>query len=112
MRKLTLGVLPFHAPPFAGAFGGFALNINVKTSGHRDARDDGMCVVIPFGKFLGGQLCLYEPGLIFDLRPGDVIAFPSQKITHFNLDFVGTRHSFVFHTDGSLRRAGQSFPIR
>jgi hypothetical protein len=47
----------------------------------------------------GGELCLVEPGLVLGLRLGDMIVFPSTKLTHFNAHFSGYRVSFVLHTD-------------
>ena len=80
------------------------------TLGHRDTRDGSICVVSAFGNYRGGQLCLFEPGLIFELEPGDVLAFPSSKITHFNLDFEGERHSIVLHTEAALAGHPAAFP--
>ncbi|TFK59432.1 hypothetical protein BDN72DRAFT_780754 [Pluteus cervinus] len=91
--------LPLHSVAPAYPFTGFVLNFCVSTSAHRDPGDQSVCAVMPFGDFTGGQLCLYEAGLVFDMQPGDIIIFPSAKITHFNLHFDGTRGSFVFQTD-------------
>lgn len=112
MVELTLGRLPLLQVPLGMPFAGFALNLNVATQAHRDRRDACVCVVIPFGNFKGGQLCLYEPGLVFDLQLGNAIVFESRKITHFNLGFEGVRHSLVLHTDDSLRDDAQAFPRR
>ncbi|KAJ7228003.1 hypothetical protein B0H12DRAFT_1030155, partial [Mycena haematopus] len=48
--------LPMNAASPAYPFGGFVLNLRVSTSAHRDHGDKDLCVVIPFGKFEGGQL--------------------------------------------------------
>ncbi|KAK7042109.1 hypothetical protein R3P38DRAFT_3309534 [Favolaschia claudopus] len=69
---------------------------------HRDEGDNILCFVIgaiPPGKCEGGQLCLYEVGLSFDIQLGDVIAFPSCDITHFNQHFTGYRATIVLHSD-------------
>ena len=66
---------------------------------HRDQSDKRICVVIPFGDWEGGDICLYELGLVVKLRPGDVLVFPSCHITHFNLHFTGFRGSLVLHSD-------------
>jgi len=42
---------------------------------------------------------MMEPGLVLRLRSGDAVAFPSHKVTHFNLNFKGKRASLVFHSD-------------
>lgn len=75
------------------------LNIHVCTDGHVDEFDDLVCVVIPFGVWHGGELVLHEAGLVVEMKSGDIIIFPSSKITHFNLHFTGTRLSIVMHSD-------------
>jgi hypothetical protein len=91
--------LPMKAACPSYPFGGFVLNLRVSTSAHRDHGDKKLCVVIPFGQFQGGQLCLYEIGLKFDLRLGDVLIFPSCDLTHFNMHFSGKRGTLVLHSD-------------
>lgn len=39
-----------------------------------------------------------------ELQSGSDIVFPSWKITHFNLDYVGERASLVLHTDKEMAR--------
>jgi predicted 2-oxoglutarate/Fe(II)-dependent dioxygenase YbiX len=102
-EKLTwcLDILPHFEQTIAAPFLGFVVNINVMTRGHRDGKDLEACVVMPIGDFEGGELVLAELGLVVELKNGDVIIFPSHKLTHFNLHYKGTRASFVFHTDAS-----------
>jgi hypothetical protein len=83
------------------------VNINVITKAHRDQKDLRWCLVIALGEGEGGELCLYEAGIVVALRTGDFILFPSGKLTHFNLHFKGKRASLVFHTD----EAGDSWSI-
>ncbi|KAJ7281087.1 hypothetical protein C8J57DRAFT_960887, partial [Mycena rebaudengoi] len=61
-EKITVYVsrLPMHERSHAHPFGGFVVNISVSTRGHRDAGDKLFCVVIPFGSWIGGELCLFE----------------------------------------------------
>jgi len=59
---------------------------------------------MPFGEWKGGELCLFEPRLVFKLEPGDILVFPSSKITHFNLHMEGIRCSLVLQTDKELVR--------
>jgi hypothetical protein len=47
---------------------GFVLNLNVVTKAHRDTQDLKACAVLVIGDHKGGELCFYEPGLIFPLR--------------------------------------------
>jgi len=96
--------LPFE-PKFAALFPFTKLVINVgaQTEGHTDPKDDGLCVVIPFGDWEGGELCLYHPGVVLGLEPGDVVAFPSDRISHFNLEMSGLHGSLVLATDKDIR---------
>jgi hypothetical protein len=92
-------MLPFNANTPSYPFAGFVLNFCVSTSGHRDLMDKRICVVIPFGVWQGGEICLYELGLVIKLKAGDIVVFPSCDITHFNLHFSGLRGSLVLHSD-------------
>ncbi len=96
-------ILPLNRCPATYPFPGFVLNINVCTDAHIDANDDRICVVIPFGPYKGGELVLYEAGLILELCEGDILIFPSCRITHFNLHFVGVRGSIVMHSDKEVK---------
>ncbi|KAG8692773.1 hypothetical protein FRC08_009549 [Ceratobasidium sp. 394] len=82
------------------------LNIQPATRGHRDASDqlDSICLILPLGDYRGGDLCLFEPGLCIDLRPGMFAAIRSKRDLHFNLHFEGQRFSFVFTSDLHLKR--------
>jgi len=59
-------------------------NLNAVTKGHWDSGDLDFCLVLPIGKFQGGQLVLKELGLVVELWQGDFIMFQSAKVTHFN----------------------------
>ncbi|KAJ7667363.1 hypothetical protein B0H17DRAFT_1251658 [Mycena rosella] len=63
--------LPLGANSPAAPFGGFVINLNVCTWAHLDSGDKLLCLVIPFGNFKGGQLCMYEAGFCWDLQMGD-----------------------------------------
>jgi hypothetical protein len=97
--KIYVSKLPLNERSLAYPFGGFVINVSVSTRAHRDRFDKLFCVVIPFGKWTGGELCLYEPGFVFRLQPWDILIFPSCDVTHFNLHFEGTRLSLVLHSD-------------
>jgi hypothetical protein len=92
-------MLPFNASSPCHPFSGIVLNFCVSTDGHRDYMDKKICVVIPFGNWEGGEICLYELGLVIKLKAGDILIFPSCDITHFNLHFSGLRGSLVLHSD-------------
>ncbi|KAM5540498.1 hypothetical protein V8D89_005956 [Ganoderma adspersum] len=74
------GCVPSPSYPFSG----FIINLNIASKVHRDGKDLAGCLVIPVGRFRGGELCLHEPGLV---------------ITHFNLPYVGTCASIILHSD-------------
>jgi uncharacterized protein (DUF2237 family) len=85
-------------------FTGFVMNICVCTTGHRDVGDFKLCVVMPFGNWKGGELGMWEPRLVFEAGPGDLLSFPSSQITHFNLHMKGVRCSLVMQTDKDICR--------
>ena len=97
-------MLPYNAVSPAHPFSGFVLNLNVTTLIHRDGGDKELCVVLVFSDCVGGELCLKEPGVVLDLRLGNLVIFPSTKISHFNLHFAGKRASIVFYTDKEIER--------
>ena len=97
--KVFAEILPGRSTPLSYPFSGFVLNLNVATVGHRDTMDLLACVVIPFGKFSGGQLVLTEAGMVLPLCSGDAVLFSSCKVSHFNLQYTGTRASLVCHSD-------------
>ena len=82
-------------------FTGFVININVSTLGHRDGKDYRGCALLIIGEHEGGELCLYEPGIVLPLKHGSFVVFPSCRITHFNMPYKGRRASIVCHTDAA-----------
>lgn len=103
--KVLAELLTLNDSPSTYPFPGFVLNLQVCTAPHLDSGDGTFCVVIPFGTWENGELVLYEAGLVLDLKAGDIIIFPSFKLTHFNLNFQGVRCSVVMHVD----KAGRSW---
>ena len=92
-------LLPFNWDSPIHPFAGVVINFCVSTNAHRDRLDKKICVIIPFGEWEGGEICLYELGLVIKLKPGDILVFPSSDITHFNMHFNGLRGSLVLHSD-------------
>lgn len=80
-----------------------AVNIDGESKPHIDMNDkrDGLCLVMPFGEFSGGDLIFYELGLRFRLCPGDAIYFRSRILLHGNSPVESakfSRHSLTFFT--------------
>lgn len=95
----TVDILPLHDRSLAHPFPCFVLNFNVTTLFHKDQGDSCGCIVIVLGPHTGGELCLFEPRLVLQLKHGDWVVFPSQHISHFNLHYEGLRASIVIHSD-------------
>lgn len=102
--EATASVLPDYNISAVHPFVGLVLNFNIATCAHRDSKDDGICLVVPVGEFVGGDLCLVEPGLVLPLRHGDFAVFPSCEVTHFNLPYSGRRCSIVLQTDREMSK--------
>lgn len=94
-------ILPYSDVSPVYPFGGFVVNINVTTKIHRDHGDHDICVVVALSDCTGGELCLFEPGLVLELQHGDVVIFASADISHFNLHYQGFRASLICHSDKS-----------
>lgn len=98
--KLFTDVLPAGGSSPAFPFGGFIINVNVSTLIHRDEEDLKLCLILIISEdSQGGDLCFFEPGLRVGLKHGDMVAFRSEILGHFNLHFSGKRASIVLHTD-------------
>lgn len=103
--QLAAEILPNREVSPAFPFCGFVLNINGITKVHRDPQDfKHFCVVIVIGNHTGGEFCLLEPGLVLELRNGDMVIFQSGKISHFNLHYSGIRASVVLNTDAAIHQ--------
>ena len=98
-----VNVLPMNTTTPFSPFTSCIININCKTKSHRDTRDFEGCLVLPIGKFEGGELCLKEPRISIKARPGDMIVFDSVHYTHFNRPYSGERGSLVLHADSAIK---------
>jgi len=96
--------LPLNARLPAFPWSGVVLNANIATRAHRDIGDDNYCMVLVTSECKGGDLVFHELGLILAARNGDATVFRSAELTHYNLDFQGTRGSLVFHSDKAGKR--------
>ncbi|KAG8986607.1 hypothetical protein FRB90_003887, partial [Tulasnella sp. 427] len=69
----------------------------------------GWCVIWALGDYdsrYGGHLILWEPRLIIEFAPGDIIFLPSACITHANVPIREGKHrySITWYTSGQLFR--------
>ncbi len=72
------------------------------TGPHYDHMDrvDGLCCVVPFNDFTGGDLVFRDLGFRIQFEAGDVIFFQSHNLLHENLPVIdGERQSLVFFSD-------------
>lgn len=97
--KVWVEELPGNERSPVHPFSGLVINFNNATLGHRDHMDDRICLVLALPECEGGELVLYEAGIVLKLRLGDMVIFRSADVTHFNLHFVGRRASLVFNSD-------------
>ncbi|KAF8824192.1 hypothetical protein HHX47_DHR8000130 [Lentinula edodes] len=95
----TVDLLPLQDTSPASPFTSIVFNINVSTLAHRDKNDKSACICITVGNPQGGELDLYEPKLLLETCNRDVVVFHSDRYTHFNLPYSGTRGSIVIHAD-------------
>ena len=100
----AINTLPRASPSPFSPMASLVLNINVRTEAHRDGFDKELCLVMPVGKFSGGELVLVEQGLVFLLRNGDVAVFRSAESTHFNMSYTRHHCSFVMQTDREFKK--------
>ncbi|KIK11716.1 hypothetical protein PISMIDRAFT_122243, partial [Pisolithus microcarpus 441] len=84
-----------HVEPFIS----LVVNINIQTAAHHDRFNKNLCLALAIGDFSGGGLVLKEQGLVLELQNGDFAVFHSSEATHFNLDYVGVRATFIMQTD-------------
>lgn len=89
---------------FAGLFAAVVITKLVQTKVHKDLGDirGGICIVICWGKFTGGELVFTELTSCIPFASGSIIMFRSAVISHYNLSVLGDRYSMVFTTDKNL----------
>jgi len=80
------------------------INKNFPIPPHRDAPNQGSSVIVGFGDYSGGKLCINKNGKVFykDIK-NKVTKFNGSNYSHWVSDFVGTRWSIVFFTHHSKR---------
>lgn len=95
-------ILPDNSETVCVPFIGLVINLNVAIAAHQDSKDNGVCLVLAIGDYDGGELVLYEPGLVVPLAHRDFTIFPSCELTHFDLHYKGWHASIVLHTDREI----------
>lgn len=87
-----------------GAWANITVNHNFACKPHRDKKDfyHGLCWVIPFGSWTGGNICFKEIDVEVKLNSSDVICFASAKLTHWVQSYIGERNSLVLFTHHSM----------
>ena len=108
-KRFQIFPLPGKLERFCGAWAGCAINIGknkspVQTKPHRDVKEGkyGYSCVCACGDYQGGELILYELGVVIELKPGDMLLFPDGLIHHANRPVAGTRYSVVAFTRGNM----------
>ncbi|KAL0569246.1 hypothetical protein V5O48_012720 [Marasmius crinis-equi] len=99
--RMFADLLPNDAYSPIHPFGGIVINFNIASTFHRDPKDEQICLVMCISDCVGGELVLYEPGMVLRLRCGDAVIFRSTQISHFNQHYIGQRASFVMSTDSA-----------
>ena len=91
---------------FAGLFAAVVINKLVQTKIHKDLGDikGGICIVICWGNFKGGELVFTELTSCVPFPAGSIIMFRSSIISHYNLAVFGDWYSMVFTTDKNLSK--------
>jgi hypothetical protein len=101
--------LPGKLKRFCGAWAGCVVNVGrnknpVRTKAHRDVKEGkhGYSCLCACGDYEGGEVILYELGVVIELKPGDMLIFPDGLIHHANRPVTGTRYSLVAFTRGNM----------
>ncbi|KAE9395718.1 hypothetical protein BT96DRAFT_997413 [Gymnopus androsaceus JB14] len=97
--EAMIDIFPLQQTSPVKPFTSFVLNLNITTIIHKDGGDLVACIVLDIGDHEGGELCLFEPRLVLELKSGDWTIFLSRDISHFNLHYNGIRCSVVIHSD-------------
>lgn len=100
-----MDIFPLQDTSAMKPFTSVVINLNGITVAHKDEGDEGGCIIIVLGSFVGGELALYEPRVVLNVQHGGVVTFRSRDYTHFNLHYDGIRASVVIHSD----RTGEAF---
>jgi hypothetical protein len=81
--------------PLCGVWFGVAINqvVTGSTGTHLDFGDSGYNCVVPWGRYNGGGLVLWQLEMIVELEPGDAFFFMGSLIAHNVGEIQGVRNS-------------------
>ena len=98
--------VPAGCHKFALIFAAIVINKLVQTKIHKDLGNikGGICVIIWWGKFKGGELVFTELTTCIPFPAGSTVMFRSAVISHYNLPVEGDQYSKVFMTNKNLFR--------
>lgn len=87
-----------------GAWTTCSLNINYAVTWHLDKGDygNGLCWIIPFGDYSGGELSLKDFNAQVLIKPCDVAYMRSSHLEHRVEAYTGTRNSIVLFTEANM----------
>lgn len=96
------------------SFATCAVNMSLSTSGvalHHDKDDfkNGLCWVVPFGSFSGGNSTFKDLQLEIETKAGDILCFKSFQLEHGCTAFTGYRGSLVFFTGNTTFFPSEKF---
>jgi len=103
--------VPSGCHKFAGLFAAVVINMIVQTKVHKDLGNikGGICVIICWGRFAGGELVFTELTTYVPFPAGSIIMFRSSIISHYNMPVDGEWYSMVFMTDKNPYKWSESF---
>ena len=101
VHKILQGV---RVPHKFGSWHMAVLNVNLAVTPHCDDFNhiEGVCCVIVFGEFDGGELCFPDELICVKVKHDTIMLFHSKKFKHVVSKFIGTRFSIVLHADESV----------
>jgi len=91
-------------------FSTITINKNFRTACHIDKGDfkNGIGTITTMGDYSGGEFCLVDYKLGFDLQPNDILFVNVHKL-HGNLPFKGTRYSLVSYVRENIVSCGLKY---
>ena len=94
-------------------FSTITINKNFRTACHIDKGDfkNGIGTITTMGEYSGGEFCLVDYKLGFNLQPNDILFVNVHKL-HANLPFEGTRYSLVSYVRENIESCGLKYDYK